>query len=638
MATGNAVTQAEPQTPTKAEFRPILHGDITFSSKENTLLKTPERGEGSIFSQQDSVSTDVTSDYGWDSPTPEQSVTLQNDLLASPTPKTPLRDKKKELMRLIRESLTTGNGRPQGLILRRARSAGCLTLQLKIPFSDLEEQGGCFAPPQSLNLLLQDKNLEPEKLDNRRPQGFILRKVKSADCLSTRQKTLKRKFSVHASVSKNELRWTEIFLQMRESSMNLGARNLKRPRRNVQEFSTSEREELKSRDSPILKSDCIDTNFRTKGWGSQPQASDPGITASSAGSTIVPPAPNALSDANPISELLAKIIPSDIDRRLTEDRERCVAVVYKDDNKRCSWRHKGDIQELYASLKMLKTVQFPDNLQWIEQFIGSSRCTQHKKVATKQLNKWHSDFGKLLHTQSTKSSTLKPGSISATGKSETKGGPLEAISRPIPQLKVFTPYPCPGKHAGKPMSQLLEEKIKEPFKIPKKGDGKGLIYIYWQPGNFGHLKIGQAKNINVRLRAWERKCGIKLEVYFPQNADKEDMLHVEHIRRVESLVQLELRDQRKEELYCLSCGKKHIEWFEVSRVVAVEIVRKWMRWMRQGQYEEILAGPKREMMGYKNNGMAGTLADVCQPHRELTASTKPKNAANKHPVETFHWL
>ncbi|KKZ59984.1 hypothetical protein EMCG_00826 [[Emmonsia] crescens] len=621
MATEDAVTQAEPQTPTKAEFRFILYGDITFSSTENTPLKTPERGEGSILSQQDSVSTDVTSDYGWDIPAPEQSVTLQNDLLASPTPKTLLRDKKRELMRPIRESLTTGNGRPQGLILRRARSIGCLTLQLKVPFSALEEQGGCFAPPQSLNLLLQDKNLEPEKLDNRRPQGFILRKAKSADCLSTRQKTLKRKFSVHASVSKNELRWTEIFLQMKESSMNLGARNLKRPRRNVQEFSTSEREELKSRDSPILKSDCIDTNFRKKGWGSQPQASDPGITASSAGSTIVPPAPNALSDANAISELLAKIIPSDIYRRLTKDRERCVAPVYNDNNKRCSRNRKGDIQELYASLKMLKTVQFPDNLQWIEQFIGSSRCTHHKNSTIKLLNECHLDFGKLPHTQSTKSSASKPGSISATGKSETKGGPLEAISRPIRQLQVFTPYPCPGEQVGKLTSHLLEEKIKKPFKIPEKG-AKGLIYIYWQPGNFGHLKIGRTNNINTRLRAWERKCGKKLEVYFPQDADKEDMLHVEHICLVESLVHLELREQRKIERHCPGCGKKHIEWFEVSRVVAVEIARKWMRWMRQGQYEEILAGPWRGWMGYKNNGMAGTLADVCQPHRELNASNK----------------
>ncbi|PGH03853.1 hypothetical protein GX51_03841 [Blastomyces parvus] len=654
MATEPIAIQAEPRTPIKVESFPLFHGDEpdaeeTFSSRENTPLRTPEGREESIFSQQDSVSTNATTDYGWDSPTPGKLATRRHDLLASPTPSTLLTDRRRKLMRRTQVPLATEHGRPAGLMLRRTKSTGSLHPQPKIPFSDLEGQGRLS--PRSLDSLLPGTIPKLEELDTRRPQGLTLRKVKSAGCLRTRQRIFKPKFSVHATASKRkqEFRLIETLLQLRERSVNSGARNLKRPRLSGQEFSTPAKQESIKRDSPILQSDCIDTNFRKKGWVFKDQASGAGVTTSSAGSTLVMPVPvlvpvlvpETLSDVKATSDVLARIIPSDIDQRLTEDSGRCVASVIREKNRRCKKPQKGNIQAKHASLETLKTVPFCDILPWIEKLIGSSLCTWHMKLATKELNIKYPWFGKSQHAQSTKSggqlvagsSAVKAGSIIVTCKSKTMAGPPTAISRPISQLQNFTPY-RPKRQEGISASQWLERLIKTPFKNKNRNNLEGLIYIYWQPGNFGHLKIGWTKDITKRLQRWENQCGSKLEVYFPKQVaadeqEQQDIRPIKHICRVEQLVHAELKEQRKKEESC-PCGKAHREWFEVSPVIAVEVARKWMRWMRQQQrYEEVPAGSG--MMRYIGTTTGDAWADLCQPHKGL-ASSKPKKAATKLPA------
>ncbi|KLJ10318.1 hypothetical protein EMPG_14299 [Blastomyces silverae] len=617
MVTERIVTQAQPQTPTNAEFSPVPHGDEpdteeTFSSQESTPPRTPEGREASIFSQRNSVSTDAT-EYGWGSPTPERLDTRRYDLLSSPTPSTLLGDRRRKLMRPIQEPLMTRHVRPPGLMLRRTKSTGSLHPQLKISSSDLEGQGGRLSH-RSLN---SDTIPKLEELHTRRPQGLILRKVKSAGCLSTRQRILKRKFNVHATVSEQELRSIEIFLQLSERSINSGAQNLKRPRLSGQESSTPERQESIKRDSPILKSGCIDTNFRRKSWVFRDKASSAGTTTSSAGSTLampVPvPVPETLSDVKATSEVLARIIPSNIDQRLTEDSGRCVASVISDKNRRCLKRQKGNIQESDANLETVKTVPFCDILQWIEKLIGSSLCTQHKKMATKELNIKYPWFGKSQHAQSTKS-----------------GDQLVAGSS---ALQNFTPY-RPKCQEGISASQRLEHLIMTPFKNNNRNKLEGLIYIYWQPGNFGHLKIGWTKDISKRLQRWESQCGSKLEVYFPKQVaadeqEQQDILPIKHISRVEALVHAELKEQRKMEESCPGCGKAHREWFEVSPVIAVEIARKWMRWMREQQrYGQVPAGGDWHYTG--KTGAA--LTDLCQPHERLASGKlKKKVATSKVP-------
>ncbi|KAI4114771.1 MAG: hypothetical protein LQ338_007955, partial [Usnochroma carphineum] len=51
---------------------------------------------------------------------------------------------------------------------------------------------------------------------------------------------------------------------------------------------------------------------------------------------------------------------------------------------------------------------------------------------------------------------------------------------------------------------------------PKEITHEGLIYVYWFPGNFGHIKIGlTTKTVEERLHQWERKCGHETHLEFP---------------------------------------------------------------------------------------------------------------------------
>lgn len=108
----------------------------------------------------------------------------------------------------------------------------------------------------------------------------------------------------------------------------------------------------------------------------------------------------------------------------------------------------------------------------------------------------------------------------------------------------------------------------------------GHIYIYWFPGNFGHLKIGvTSRSVEERLREWERRCGHKTH-------RDEVIFDVPHVYRVEKIVQAQLRDRRKKEIGCKGCGRCHKEWFEVSREVAIAEAKRWSDWMRSNPYEE----------------------------------------------------
>ncbi|EEQ86834.2 uncharacterized protein BDCG_01954 [Blastomyces dermatitidis ER-3] len=305
---------------------------------------------------------------------------------------------------------------------------------------------------------------------------------------------------VHATVSEQELLLVENFLQLRESRINERARNLKRTRLSEQEFSTPESQELIKRDSPILESDCIDTNFRKKGWDFKSQSSSSSKTNSSAGSPLAMPVPvpKTLSNVKATSEWALR------------------RTSYKGGNRRSLKRQKGNIQEGDARLEPLKTVPSCDILQWIETLIGSSLRTTHKKMAIKELNE---------------NSAVNTGSVSGTRKPKAMTGPPTAISRPIPQLQNFTPY--------RPKCQ--EE----------------------------HLKIGMTKDISKRLQRWEKQCGTKLEVYFPNkmqqmNRGSRTYYPSKHIFRVEGLVHAELKEQRKREGNCADCGEAHREWFECA--------------------------------------------------------------------------
>jgi hypothetical protein len=117
------------------------------------------------------------------------------------------------------------------------------------------------------------------------------------------------------------------------------------------------------------------------------------------------------------------------------------------------------------------------------------------------------------------------------------------------------------------------------------------MYIFWQRGNFGHLKIGRSGNVFRRLKQWNKQCKKTMEFHFPESVKIKDesipdVQQVPHISRVEALVHLELIQHRRIEEKCSGCFKSHLEWFEISKDIAIGVVRKWSAWMATLPYEK----------------------------------------------------
>ncbi|KAL8940236.1 MAG: hypothetical protein Q9216_002920 [Gyalolechia sp. 2 TL-2023] len=157
-------------------------------------------------------------------------------------------------------------------------------------------------------------------------------------------------------------------------------------------------------------------------------------------------------------------------------------------------------------------------------------------------------------------------------------------------IRSFVPYDARAQAMTK-MDNFVEGAITA--KLGKQEIEKaGHIYIYWFPGNFGHLKIGlTSRPIEKRLREWERKCGHAVHLDFVTS--QVNQKQIPHVHRVEKIVQARLRDRRKKEIRCTGCGTCHKEWFEVFKEEAIEEVLTWSAWMRSNPYEELAKGDWR---------------------------------------------
>jgi hypothetical protein len=163
------------------------------------------------------------------------------------------------------------------------------------------------------------------------------------------------------------------------------------------------------------------------------------------------------------------------------------------------------------------------------------------------------------------------------------------------------------------VSEALEKVLVKPL-MRSEIKGVGSIYICWQPGKFGRLKIGCSKNkISKRVKEWNSRCRKPMEVYFPKPGSDEEHLQVSHVRRVEKLVHTELKNCRRFEEMCPGCKGHPIEWFEVSRQLAIAVVRKWMAWMQTAPYEERSCGEKTETDWVLKDEQRRKIKELSQP-------------------------
>ncbi len=176
---------------------------------------------------------------------------------------------------------------------------------------------------------------------------------------------------------------------------------------------------------------------------------------------------------------------------------------------------------------------------------------------------------------------------------QTVSSLLAELAKPLPAtdeegyIYIFS-LSDPGSHHKSIPSKMIsspDSSISNP--LPQKKSQKEPIL----------LKIGRTSNVHRRLNEWTQQCGYKLTLirfyphlpssstpspHPPSSPDTPPAKKVQHVRRVERLIQLELASQRVKNP-CRACGCVHQEWFAVQPDVeglrAVdETVRRWFRW------------------------------------------------------------
>lgn len=153
----------------------------------------------------------------------------------------------------------------------------------------------------------------------------------------------------------------------------------------------------------------------------------------------------------------------------------------------------------------------------------------------------------------------------------------------LPSLthKTLQPYSWPAKQDTFEPEQLVNQIISEQL-APTDRTSQGQIYVYRHHLDFGLVKIGHTIDVEARLSDWTKQCGYEID-------ECKDLLQniyrlAPHTKRLEQLIHAELKRKRFEVVKCEHCGKKHVEWFQVSSIEAQKIVKKWTLWMQRGPY------------------------------------------------------
>lgn len=181
-------------------------------------------------------------------------------------------------------------------------------------------------------------------------------------------------------------------------------------------------------------------------------------------------------------------------------------------------------------------------------------------------------------------------------------------------IRTFVPFDPLAKSLGR-----TENYVKGAIKknLTPREELSGLIYIYWFPGNFGHVKIGvTTRTPEERLREWQKQCGHDPILLYP--VSEGDRVPMPHVYRVEKIVHALLRNRRRKELKCRKCEKCHREWFESVEQEAIAAVKTWSAWMRENPYEQV-KGVWR--LKKDHNEDVGTLCQKAPDDQSLKVST-----------------
>ncbi|KAH7109287.1 meiotically up-regulated gene 113-domain-containing protein [Dendryphion nanum] len=323
---------------------------------------------------------------------------------------------------------------------------------------------------------------------------------------------------------------------------------------------------------------------------------------------------------------LEEIISHQVYQRLKDDPEKCVASLIRKSTQRCSKPVKRsmiekDIVMLEDKLAIVETLSKTCKSSQLEDIIGQlpgvaniTMCSSHHNTALdptrlkalqdcldltqdplptdesiQTLRALH-DWINAIAQQETGPSEVKPEPIESESKAEvfTSSASSNAfvfkaknlITRPGP-LPQFQPY-----QSNVLVKQSVQEALKSFLtKNPTDTDATaGYIYIYWIPGAFNKIKIGRSNNPQRRIKEWNRSCKVEHELHISSYDGK--LAKVPHVKRIERLLHLELKNLRYSMSECDGCKKNHNEWFDLSERVAVRVFGKWREWIESKPYEK----------------------------------------------------
>ncbi|KAH1670621.1 hypothetical protein KXV44_005666 [Aspergillus fumigatus] len=632
----NPLDVEPPRTPIKGPpHQPMLSGTQSppGSASSVDVISSPPSPEDNPFSPAQSTATDITDDYGWQTPTKGQALSTATDkdclessqseeeddsagddagdddragqiatAFNAPSPTKPLeRSKKAKSLRprISISSLRSEDATKSVLSKRKESSTSPVDTRAWVLEQGKFSEGltwpsiliGQKTPKRSRHILLEYWTSEQASninTDFSAEGTWLLRPGAASEVDGA------RKFHLDSVVSGTQDQSAD-----QPSSSNSIVPTIT--------FSPPEDDRI---DSARIKDDEDDPC--SKGRSSEDGTVNAVLTVLS-----IHKAPPSSEAGNSTLKSLCSIIPLDIRERLREDDQRCPAQTVK--GVRCKVRHRANVPIIMQYLDSLTTIKPSEVLQCLKNLSKVALCPlAHQRVARRELDAWKTDINKLCDIQQDQEhvashtnhrlfalanwiNTLS-GRESFSERVEAASPPTsqESIPSNIPQvftlIQKFAPY-VPKACAGLSVSEALEKLLLKPL-MKSEIERVGSVYVYWQPGNFGHLKIGFSNDISKRVKEWSAKCRKPMEVYFPKRGSDEEHLQVSHVCRVEKLVHTELKNYRRIEEKCPGCGGNHIEWFEVSRQLAIAVVRKWTAWMQTSPYEERSCGGKTEWCIY----------------------------------------
>lgn len=360
-----------------------------------------------------------------------------------------------------------------------------------------------------------------------------------------------------------------------------------------------------------------------------------GKDLASLGTLGISPSTERKIEVECVRKSLYKIMPLEIIQHIREDSSRCPAWTTK--GSRCRIRHStGPIIPSIENLASVKISELLSQIQWL---INAALCSTHRRVALRDIEEWKADFEKLSTVQGPQDSFFFRDwrllaiaswicfiSKEAASQKDKSASPLPRINadleskrKQINPIQEFKPYITTALVEG--LAEDIRKLVDRPL-LPSEVNKEGFIYIFWQIGNFGHLKIGRSADVGRRLKEWEKQCKKEIGAHFPDldgDEGHEDLQKVPHICRVEALVHMELLEHRRIERRCPGCSKSHKEYFEISPENAIQVVRKWINWMRSLPYEKRTIGGKEQWV--LKSEESKHLADLCQPLR-LTSTSR----------------